>query len=67
MRTFPPTKRQLQIIQLVARGKQNKEIARELGISHQTVKNHVEALLQRIGANDRAHAVYIALKENFID
>ncbi|OGN94575.1 MAG: DNA-binding response regulator, partial [Chloroflexi bacterium RBG_13_50_10] len=53
----PLTKRETQILTYVAEGNSNKEIARILTISEQTIKNHVSAILRKLNANDRAHAV----------
>ncbi len=50
------THRQLQVLELVAAGKSNKEIARLLGCSQDTVKDHVEAILGRLHVENRAAA-----------
>ncbi len=50
-----PTARQLEVLSLIARGRQNKHIADELGIAERTVKLHVTALLDALGANNRTH------------
>jgi len=50
-----PTPRQRQVLGLVASGRQNKQIAFELGIAERTVKLHVTALLQATGARNRTH------------
>jgi DNA-binding NarL/FixJ family response regulator len=47
------TRREQQLIQMIGRGSTNKEIALELGLSEQTVKNHVHRILQKVGADDR--------------
>jgi two-component system, NarL family, response regulator DevR len=47
------TRRQQQLIPLISQGLTNKEIASRLGISEQTVKNHVHGIMRRIGVNDR--------------
>jgi DNA-binding NarL/FixJ family response regulator len=50
---FGLTRRQQQLVPLIAQGLTNKEIAAHLNISEQTVKNHIHSILQRIGATDR--------------
>ena len=62
----PLTKRETEILTYVAEGNSNKEIARILSISEQTIKNHVSAILRKLNANDRAHAVTLALHSGWI-
>jgi len=62
----PLTKRETQILTYIAEGNSNKEIARILEISEQTIKNHVSAILRKLNANDRAHAVALALHSGWI-
>ena len=62
----PLTKRETQILTYVAEGNSNKEIAHILSISEQTIKNHVSAILRKLNANDRAHAVALALRGGWI-
>ena len=62
----PLTKRETEILTYVAEGNSNKEIARILAISEQTIKNHVSAILRKLNANDRAHAVTLALHGGWI-
>jgi two-component system response regulator DegU len=62
----PLTRRETQILTYVAEGNSNKEIARILSISEQTIKNHVSAILRKLNANDRAHAVTLALHGGWI-
>lgn len=50
-----PTARQLEVLSLIARGQQNKQISQELGIAERTVKLHVTALLGALGARNRTH------------
>ena len=57
------TRRQQELLPMVARGLTNKEIASQLNLSEQTIKNHIHRLLRRMGANDRSEAVEIALAE----
>ena len=62
----PLTKRETEILTYVAEGNSNKEIARILSISEQTIKNHVSAILRKLNANDRAHAVTLDLHSGWI-
>ena len=62
----PLTKRETQILTHVAEGNTNKGIASILSISEQTIKNHVSAILRKLNANDRAHAVTLALQSGWI-
>jgi DNA-binding NarL/FixJ family response regulator len=62
----PLTKRETQILTYIAEGNSNKEIAHILSISEQTIKNHVSAILRKLNANDRAHAVTLALHSGWI-
>ena len=62
----PLTDREMEILGLIARGMSNKEIARALGISQQTVKNHMTAILRKLAVNDRTQAAVYALKRGWI-
>ena len=64
--TAPLTARETQILSYVAEGNSNKQIARILQISEQTIKNHVSAILRKLNANDRAHAVVLAIRHGWI-
>ena len=61
------TEREIQILQLIAAGNANKQIADQLSIAEATVKSHVVNLLSKLGANDRAHAVTIGLRRGIIE
>jgi len=61
------TTRELDVLRLIAAGNANKEIACQLSISEETVKSHVTSILSKLGANDRTHAVTIALRRGIID
>ena len=55
----------MQILGLVIQGMSNKEIAYHLGISHQTVKNHMTAVLSKLGVADRTQAAVYALRHGW--
>ena len=61
------TRRQRQILQLLANGESTTVAARELDLSEETVKSHTKHMLVRLGAKNRTHAVAIALRECLID
>ncbi len=60
------TPRETQIVNRIATGNSNKQIAQVFGISEQTIKNHVTAILRKLNANDRAHAVVLAIRQGWI-
>ena len=62
----PLTNRETQILNYIAEGNTNKQIAHSLGISEQTIKSHVSAILRKLNANDRAHAVALAMRKSWI-
>ena len=62
----PLSEREMEVLACVVRGLSNKEIAGLLGISHQTVKNHVTAILRKFGVEDRTQAVVYALKRDWV-
>jgi DNA-binding NarL/FixJ family response regulator len=61
------TRRQRQILQLLANGESTTVAARELDLSEETVKTHTKHVLARLGAKNRTHAVAIAVRECLID
>jgi DNA-binding NarL/FixJ family response regulator len=63
----PLSRRESQILQKVAYGATTKEVAHDLGISPHTVKTHLERIFEKLGANDRAQAVAIALRKKLVD
>ena len=63
----PLTDREIDVVRLIAAGNSNKLIADQLSIGEATVKSHVTNILSKLGANDRAHAVTIALKRGIIE
>jgi len=60
------TERQQEVLQLFADGEALREIALELGIAHQTVKNLMIIVRERLGAKSSTHAVAIALRNELI-
>ena len=61
------TSREIDVLRLIGTGNSNKLIADQLAIGEATVKSHVTNILSKLGANDRAHAVTIALKRGIIE
>lgn len=62
----PLSVREIQVLTCIARGNSNKQIGCILQISDQTVKNHVSSILRKLAANDRAHAVVLAIQGGWI-
>ena len=62
----PLSDREMEVLACVVRGMSNKEIAGLLGISHQTVKNHVTSILRKFGVEDRTQAVVYALRRGWV-
>ena len=62
----PLTPRETQILNYIAQGYLNKQIAVELDISEQTIKNHVTSILRKLNANARTEAVVIGIKQGLI-
>jgi DNA-binding NarL/FixJ family response regulator len=62
----PLTPREIEILEYIAKGYLNKQIAAELGISEQTIKNHVTSILRKLNANARTEAVVVAIKQGLI-
>lgn len=61
------TEREIDVLQLIAAGNPNKLVANRLLITEDTVKAHVKSILSKLSANDRTHAVTIAIKRGIID
>jgi DNA-binding NarL/FixJ family response regulator len=59
--------REIEVLRLIAAGNANKEIAAQLNLAEDTIKRHVTNILAKLGANDRTHAVTIALKRGIIE
>jgi len=62
----PLTNRELEVLGYAARGYINKQIAYQLGVSEQTIKNHMTSILRKLDANDRTQAVVLALHYGWI-
>lgn len=60
------TRRELEVLKLVAKGHFNKEIAIQLDISERTVKNHISSIFRKIDVSDRTQAAVFAIKNNLI-
>jgi NarL family two-component system response regulator LiaR len=60
------TRRERDVLELIARGQSNKRIALELGISEKTVKTHVGHLLAKLGVTDRTQAALMAVEEGLV-
>lgn len=61
------TEREIDVLREVAAGNANKMVAQRLKVSEETVKAHMKNILSKLGANDRTHAVTIALKRGIIE
>ncbi len=61
------TPREVQVLRLVARGMHNKDIAKDLFISENTVKNHVRNILEKLQLHSRTEAVVYAVRERILD
>jgi DNA-binding NarL/FixJ family response regulator len=62
----PLSPREMEILELVIQGMSNREIAYNLGISHQTVKNHMTSILGKLGVSDRTQAAVYALRHGWV-
>jgi DNA-binding NarL/FixJ family response regulator len=62
----PLSPREMEILELVIQGMSNREIAYNLGISHQTVKNHMTSILSKLGVADRTQAAVYALRHGWV-
>ena len=60
------TKREIEVLKLLAVGMYNKEVAEKLGISERTVKNHVSSIFKKIGVTDRTQAAVFTIRNNLI-
>jgi DNA-binding NarL/FixJ family response regulator len=60
------TAREIEVLQHIAGGNRNRDIAEKLFISEETVKVHIKHIMEKLGASDRTQAVAIALKRGII-
>ncbi|MCE7949078.1 MAG: DNA-binding response regulator [Chloroflexi bacterium CFX4] len=65
-RHVPLSPREMEILRCVTRGLHNKAIAQELGISHQTVRNHITSILTKLNVRGRTQAAVYALKRGWV-
>lgn len=63
---IPLSPREMEILVLITKGYSNKEVAYQLGISRQTVKNHMTSILRKLDVNDRTQAAVYALRHGWI-
>jgi len=61
------TRREIEVLQLIAAGNPNKLVADKLSVTEDTIKMHVKSILSKLDANDRTHAVAIAVKRGIIE
>ena len=61
------TPAEIRVLQLIAKGNANKEIAEQLSVSEETVKGQVRNILSKLGAKDRTHAAMIGIKRGIIE
>ncbi len=61
------TQREIEVLTYIAAGSSNKMVASKLSVTEDTVKGHVRSILSKLNANDRTHAVTIALRRGFLD
>ncbi len=60
------TKREIQIVEYIAQGLSNEEIAQKMFVSKHTIKAHLASALKKLSANNRTNAVYKAVKNSLI-
>jgi DNA-binding NarL/FixJ family response regulator len=61
------SEREIQVLRLVAQGNSNKRVAAELGVTEETIKAHMSSIIAKLDANDRTHAVTIALRRGILE
>ncbi len=63
----PLSPREMEILKYIAEGTSNKRIALALGIGEQTIKNHITSIMRKLNANDRTHAVVLAMRKGWLN
>ena len=63
----PLSPRETEILRHIAGGNSNKRIAHTLGIGEQTIKNHITSIMRKLNANDRTHAVVLAMHQGWLN
>ena len=63
----PLSPRETEILRYIAEGNSNKRIAYALGIGEQTIKNHITSIMRKLNANDRTHAVVLAMRKGWLN
>jgi len=63
----PLSPRETEILRHIAEGNSNKRIAYVLGIGEQTIKNHITSIMRKLNANDRTHAVVLAMRRGWLN
>ena len=63
----PLSHREMEILKYIAEGNSNKRIAYTLGIGEQTIKNHITSIMRKLNANDRTHAVVLAMRRGWLN
>jgi len=63
----PLSPRETEIMKYIAEGNSNKRIAYALGIGEQTIKNHITSIMRKLNANDRTHAVVLAMRKGWLN
>ena len=63
----PLSPREIGILRYIAEGNSNKRIAYSLGTAEQTIKNHITSIMRKLNANDRTHAVILAMRKGWLN
>jgi DNA-binding NarL/FixJ family response regulator len=61
------SRREIEVVELAARGGSNKAIASQLGLTENTVKNHLRSIMEKLGTSDRTESVNVAMRRGIID